>query len=343
MLRQERLSASAAVRRYERPCTPPLWARGGHAQTLLAHLLPSGGERVSRATHASREVALADGERLVVHETGGTSDARVILMHGLSGDANADYVRVAREALAARGHATWSVNHRGCGEGEGLAGKPYHSGKTEDLRDVLLESRADAPHLLHVVVGFSLSANIALLAAGRRDPVQPDAIVAVNPPVDLLRASRDIHRGWNRLYELRFSVRLARAVRARVRAGLATRDYRVPFGASLMEFDDLYTAPEGGFADGMDYYRRCSSLPVLDGVRVPAVWLTSGDDPFVRPDGFAEAPRSSDVCLHLEPVGGHVGYLERRGAGYGSWLSGAIPHYVDELLRVARERREETS
>ena len=335
MLREELLSTAHRIEAYSRPCTPPWFARGGHGQTLFAHVLPSGGRRVARATDEHREVLLADGERLLVFTRPGTTGVRVHLFHGLSGDVNADYMRHAADRLSARGHEVWSVNHRGCGEGEGLAGKPYHSGKVDDMQAVLAASRADAPGQLQLVIGFSLSGNIALLMAGRGAGPQPDGIIAVNPPVDLLRASLDIHRGLCRLYETRFVLRLRAAVERRRRAGLTSRPYSIPRSASLCDFDDLFTAPEAGFADGMDYYRRCSSLPYLASITRPTVWISAADDPFVAPSGFRDAPRSAHVHLHLEPTGGHVGYLAARGWGCERWLDGALEHYVGELARVA--------
>ena len=327
------------LRPYQRPCRPPPWARGGHAQTLLGHVLPSPGPRIGRAAGTrTHQVELDGGDRLLAFELPGTSGVRVHLFHGLSGDVNSEYMRRTAAALVGAGHGVWAVNHRGCGEGAGLARGTYHSGKTEDMAAVLAASRAQAPELVHLVVGFSLSANVALLLAGRGGSPQPDGLVAVNPPADLERASRDIGRGLSRLYELRFSWRLKRAVAERQRLGLSERRYRVPFGISLMEFDDLFTAPENGFADGLDYYRRCSSLPHLGAVAVPAVILTAADDPFVDPSIYAGLEPPANLRLHVEPVGGHVGYLEANGPGglgWRRWLDGALLHYVDELRRAA--------
>lgn len=318
-------------RPFPEACIPPPWARGGHAQTLLAHALPWAGEVAREAGWARREVTLEDGERLVVLARAGTSGVRVHLFHGLSGDAEVDYMRGLARALTRRGHGVWRVNHRGCGAGRGLATKPYHSGSSADMRAVLAASRAEAPGETHLVIGFSLSGNVALLLAAQELEPLPDGLIAVNPPVDLARASRDIHRGLSRLYELRFVLRLRRAVAERDRIRGRRGRAPIPLAASLMDFDDLYTAPEGGFTNGADYYRRCSSLPHLAGIRVPAVILSATDDPFVAADTLSGARLSATTHLHLEPCGGHVGYLARRGALWDRWLEGALVHYVEEL------------
>jgi predicted alpha/beta-fold hydrolase len=324
----------SGIRPYSVPCTPPAWARGGHAQTILGHLLPARGRALLRGARR-REIALPDGDRLVLFELAGSSGTRVHLFHGLSGDVEADYMLRTARALGAAGHEVWLVNHRGCGAGRGLAAGPYHSGVTTDMQAVLAASRADAPDRLHLVIGFSLSGNVALLLAAQRLAPLPDGLIAVSPPVDLARASVAIGRGPSRLYELRFMLRLRKAVRERERAGLVRERIAIPRLASLIEFDDLYTAPRAGFANGADYYRRCSSLPHLASIATPAVILTAADDPFVDAGAYRDASLPDNLRLHVEPVGGHMGYLARDGIGWDRWLDGALAHYVAELERLA--------
>ena len=327
------------IERYPIPCTPPRWARGGHGQTLLGHLLPAPGAVVSTAPDAQRhEIEASGGDRLVAFSlppTGSPSGVRAHLFHGLSGDADSDYMRGAAAHLRQAGHEVWAVNHRGCGAGAGLAREPYHSGKTEDMQAVLAQSRATGAASVHVVVGFSLSGNMALLAAARGEKPRPDGILAINPPVDLLRATEDMARGLSRLYQLRFIWRLRRALRRRAEAGLLQRSYSIPLSATMLEFDDLFTAPECGFEDGRDYYRRCSAGPRLADVDTPAVILTAADDPFVDPRMF-DRELSPQIFLHVEPHGGHVGYVEQGGPRGKRWLDGAISWYVDRLAARAR-------
>jgi predicted alpha/beta-fold hydrolase len=138
------------------------------------------------------------------------------------------------------------------------------------------------------------------------------------------------------VYERRFVRRLRRAVRERELDGLLAEPPRIPFGASLREFDELYTAPQAGFASAAEYYRRCSSLPRLREITTPTVVLTSADDPIVDCAMFRDLDLGAAVTLHIEPRGGHVGYLARAGLGYRHWLDAALVHYVDDLVRVAR-------
>ncbi len=325
------------------PCVPPLWARGGHVQTIASHLAPSRAPRLAPGDARSANtrqvfVELGDGDVLSVLERSGASDVRVLVLHGLSGDTNADYVTRLAAALAARGHGLWAVDHRGCGFGAGLARHPYHSGRTEDLAALVAASRRAAPHLVHVVVGFSMSGNIALLHAGRREPHLPDALVAVNPPVDLAGASRAVSRGLSRLYDLRFVTRLRRELARRRRAGTLAFDAHVPRLATLCDFDDLFTAPASGFASGADYHARCSALPHLRCIEVPTVIVTARDDPFVDASVYDRAAPSQHVHLRIEEHGGHVGYLDREWRRGSRWIDGALVAFVETLAERVRER-----
>jgi len=316
---------------YRVPCVPPWYARGGHGQTLWGHVLPSRGPFFEEGPERVREVNLTGGDRLRVFERPGRSGLRVLLFHGLSGDANADYMRRAAHVLGAAGHSIWSVNHRGCGIGKGLARGAYHSGRAEDMAAVLGASRARDPGLKQLVIGFSLSGNIALLLAGLGREEQPDALIAVNPPVDIGRTSVDISRGLSRLYERRFIWRLKRDVRARESAGLTRGSYRIPAGSSLVDFDNLFTAPECGFKNAADYYHQCSSLQHLGKIQQPGVILSAADDPFVKPLVYRGIPISESVHLHMEQSGGHIGYLSRDDKGGSRWIDAALLHYVTQL------------
>lgn len=274
------------------------------------------------------------GDQLAVRVHPGVSGTLVHLWHGLTGCSESDYVRSTTRTLTEAGHGVLAANHRGCGAGRGLARGTYHSGRAEDLAAVLAFGRRRFPGAKHLIVGFSLSGNALLLQLSDPGLEHPDAGIAVNPPVDLARCVERITTGWNRLYDLRFTRRLVRLVRERVEDGLLVDPPRFPLLANLREFDELFTAPRSGFADADDYYGRCSAGPRLERVEVQTVILTSADDPFVHPDDILSAVRSPAIDVHVEPRGGHLGYLTRDRTRLGTrrWLDTAVAHYVDALM-----------
>jgi predicted alpha/beta-fold hydrolase len=325
---------------YPHTLRPPFWAHSGHAQTLIGHILPSPGAAIGTDSgHAPIGIELPDGDQLIAFALaprGAPRGVRIHLFHGLSGDVNSEYMRRTAELLCDHGFEVWAVNHRGCGEGEGLARGTYHSGKIEDMQAVLAASRAASPNrnLRHVVVGFSLSGNIALLLSSKGLQPAPDAVIAINPPMDLAAAAVDIQQGLNRIYELRFLRRLCKTMDRRVKAGLLDKPLPISPTMSLAAFDDAVTAPLGGFASGADYYERCSTHKRLGEITTPTVIITTRDDPFVTGATLTGLSHSPSVHLHVEDHGGHVGYLNRgrHPLSWKRWLDGAVLHYVMELM-----------
>src|SRR5207245_750548 len=96
----------------------------------------------------------------------------------------------------------------------------------------------------------------------------------------------------------------------------------------LWLFDDLYTAPQGGFAGALDYYRRASSLPLIPSIPVPTLILTARDDPFVAIESFETLRAGSHVDVQIAPGGGHLGFLGWDGAGGIRWAERRLADWL---------------
>lgn len=312
----------SALARPALACEPPLWARGAHLQTIAAQFLPS---PTPELPWARRILDLGDGDRLALRYLEGTTGVSVILFHGLGGSVNGHYMRRASALLHARGHAVLAVNHRGAGEGKGLALEPYHSGSTRDLAAVLAMARELFPGQLQIAVGFSISANMLLLLLGRDGALGlPDRAIAVNPPADLEACSKRLCRGFNLTYDQYFVRRLRRELGGR--PGMLP----LPATRTLRAFDRVYTAPRAGFPTRLAYYEQCSCGPHLEGIRVPTVIISSLDDPFAPAGDLLKWALPPAVHLHAEATGGHMGYLTRNLPDH-RWLDYALDHYLREL------------
>lgn len=307
-------------------CDPPIWARTGHLQTILGHLFPS--EKVTENGHVLNVTLEKETERIHSTYHKGSSKFAVYLFHGLGGTAEASYMQ--RTAIKARamGHHVFINNHRGCGMGAGLASEPYHSGRADDLSKVIEYGRNMLPDHKHIAIGFSLSANaLLLLAAKVRAEVQPDYAITVNGPINLDRASLNLQKGLNKIYDKRFTADLETYMKKNRPEDIG--DFSLV--EDLRDFDQRYTAPLGGFKDRADYYNTCSAKQYLKDTNIPTVIITSEDDPFVSVRDYQDASYSPMTVLHIEKHGGHMGYLMKKGFGFERWLDLALGIYLEKI------------
>ncbi len=311
-------------------CEPPRWAASGHAQTIFGHLLPSPSLR-SKGQRV--EVPLPDGDVLVGFVQPGTSGAVVYVFHGLAGSTDSTYMHRTSILAQKRGHTVILFNHRGCGEGRGLARLPYHSGRAEDLSAVIEFGRREFPTKRHMAIGFSLSGNaLLLLLSGKRGRVQPDVALSVNAPIHLAESSALLRRGLNRIYDIKFY----RQCRQDILKGPERHKWlnALPQLVTLHEFDQLYTAPTSGFLDREDYYSSCSTHSLMSQIQIPTILLTAKDDPLVPVENYQNAVVSRHVDRHIESFGGHMGYISRSNTPMGSkrWQDYAVDQAMNELI-----------
>jgi predicted alpha/beta-fold hydrolase len=304
---------------------PHPWLRNGHLQTLAGMAPGASPDEAER-----HEVALPDGDRLVLHdnrpETWHPGRRTALLVHGLCGAHHSGYLCRTAAGLNAAGIRTFRIDLRGCGAGVALARQPYHSGRSQDVHAALTAIARWCPGSPTTLVAFSLGANIALKLlgeCGNRPPGGLDRAVAVSPPADLAASVASLRRYPARFYDRFFTATLLRQVRASPTLGeAAARIFAHHEPTRLVEFDDLFTAPLSGFGDAATYYRLCSAAPLLGAIRVPTTILIAQDDPIVPWRPLAERPRSGHVTLCVTAHGGHLGFL---AAGAGRrWMDGQV-------------------
>lgn len=322
------------------PCQSPVWAPDRHSQTIWGDLLPS---PTLKQPGSKWVLLLPDQDQLVlrVHENS-ASEWVMVLFHGLTGSANSKYMqRVAHEVLASNQSSVVLMNHRNCGEGTGLARRPYHSGRSDDLGFVINETRRRFPGKKILAAGFSMSANALLLLMSRVLPPAgiftpdefearrqelgvdlPDAAITVNAPIHLENSARQLSRSLNRIYEMTFMTNLHFLLRRLEREGRVPVTKGVHPLMKVSAFDDLFTAPQGGFSSGLDYYTTCSARTHLHKIDRPTACLTAANDPFIDYREYLRATVSPLVRLHIEREGGHLGYLHKEKTPLGShrWL-----------------------
>ena len=307
--------------------------RGPHLQTIAAAKLrlwrrePPGDVQV---------VTLPDGDRIALVVSTPPQwrpdSPTVLLLHGLCGCHQSSYMMRLALKLWRRGIRAIRMNMRGCGAGVGLARQPYHSGRSPDVLAVLEDLQEQLQQSPVTLLGFSLGGNVMLKFAGelgRRAEALCTQVIAVCPPADLAACSRLLSQPSNRLYERYFMRRLLVAVAERHRLFPDLAPVNLPERLSLYRFDNLYTAPQCGFADAEDYYARSSAAPWVPQITLPCRILFAADDPVIDATVFDGGALPANVEVVRTSQGGHLGFLGRPGrpGGY-RWMDSCLLDWI---------------
>ena len=325
-----------------RPFRPVRWLPSRHLQTIVPTVLgaPEVGETPGALPAEVRTIAV-DGENAVqLHVTrpeiaaGAAARGSLLLVHGLGGSVRSkDVLRIAAAALR-RGWTVARLNLRNCGETESLSTSLYNAGQSDDVGATLADMDAAGLPRPFAVLGSSLGGNTVLrYAATAGGGCGADAVIALNPPIDLRACAEVINRPDNLIYQAYFTRSLCSLLN-RVRAvrhvpGPAAALWRI---RTVWRFDAAFTVPDAGHSSVEDYYAYASAGPLLGQIRVPGLLIAARNDPVV-PFSIFERHRtaSGGPLRYLHPDrGGHVGYWQRGSPRF--WAAEAALDYLDEVL-----------
>ena len=78
---------------------------------------------------------------------------------------------------------------------------------------------------------------------------------------------------------------------------------------TVLEFDEIVTAPQNNFKNAKDYYQKCSSRQFIPAITLPTLILHSTDDPFIGNADFYNLPKKKNIDLLMTQAGGHVSWI----------------------------------
>ena len=261
----------------------------------------------------------------------------VIIVHGLEGSSDSNYMKGIAEKAFARGFHAIRMNQRNCGGSEKLTPTLYNSGMSNDYRAVLEELAMVDGFEQIFFVGYSMGGNLVLKMVGELGDSAPAAlrgICAVCPALDLAACADALERKDNFFYQRHFVNNLM-ARYAKKQKLFPDRYSANGFGPvrTIREFDDVITAPNFGYRDAQEYYEAASAKQVLDKIKVPTLLITSEDDPFVPYVSFLalKPERNSAVRFVATRHGGHCGFISRHGGEERFWAEQRIVDFCEEV------------
>jgi predicted alpha/beta-fold hydrolase len=313
----------------------PFLFQSPHHQTILSSFLNFIFEPISKTVL----VPLPDGDRLAMEitepEGWKPTDLSVVLVHGLCGSHQSPNPARMAKRLSAQGIRAIRFNMRGCGSGRGLAKHIYHSGRSEDLFEALKLVKFEHPDSPIVLIGFSLGGNIVLKLVGELNALGHrylKGVIAVSPPVDLYSSVQMIGQPENAFYERYFYKLLRADVYYRHKKFKDLPPCDLPKNLKLYEFDQIYTAPNCGFNNAIDYYNKCSAAHVVEDIAIPCKILLSEDDPIISAKSLDMYNFAKNIEVFKTKKGGHMGYLSSPRSEKGFyWLDSLLEDWVKEF------------
>jgi predicted alpha/beta-fold hydrolase len=327
------------------PFHPRPWLTNAHLQTIFGNLLPRA-DTLPPPFAQLVEVSPAHGTQIssqVLCECHWqplperSTRPTAIILHGLEGSAQSQYVVGNANKLWQAGCNVIRMNMRNCGGTERLSPTLYHSGLSADVNHVL-RFFIETQSLQRVaLIGYSMGGNLVLKLAGELGtaaPPQLRSVVGVSPAVDLAASADALHLSLNRFYERRFLRALLK--RFRRKAQLFPRAFdpaRTSQIHSIRDFDDKITALYSGFQSADDYYFRAAAARVLNRIAVPTLILHAADDPFIRITTETRSQITSNPSIQwLETThGGHCAFLAKPNKATGDdgyWAEHAALRFV---------------
>lgn len=311
--------------------------RGGHAQTVLARLLPAAYPR-SLPPPRTVDVEVAEGTKLRVEVTLNRHDSpMLVLVHGLAGSSRSGYmVRTAAEAFR-RGYSVTRVNVRNAAGTHHLCRGLFNILQWPDVGAVLERLHAEYPGRRMIAAGFSLGGNSLLNLVGRerRYAELLAGVVAVNAPIDICRSVAQVCRPENRFYMRAFTWKMVRDIQIKRRLG---EPYPEPVWRDLPTVPDIdlkFVLPETPFRTLKDYYTEASASPYIRNIEIPVEIISALDDPIIPPQMIADVPSyAASVSVRLVGNGGHIGYLHRTGLELRFWAGGAIADFCERVAPI---------
>ncbi len=328
---------------------PRRFLRNGHIQTIAGNFLPRKHPHLPPPEECVIEVEPGTSSHgpssVLCHchwqpEAVRSSRATIILLHGLEGSSQSQYV-VGNAARAwSAGMNVVRMNMRNCGGTEHLSLTLYHSGFSSDVATVMEHFAKKKGCEQFALVGYSMGGNLVLKLVGELGNAAPaylKAVVGVSPAMDLAASADALHEPRNRIYEQKFLRSLLK--RFARKAQLYPDIYRLESSRgvrTIREFDHRITAEYSGFSSADDYYKRSSSAQFASSIKVPTLIMHALDDPFVRmlPQTRTALLANPHVRLIETDHGGHCAFLEpRTEASDGYWAERILLQFI--LARIS--------
>ncbi len=282
---------------------------------------------------------LSDGDFLDLDFIRNNSETLLIALHGLEGSSNSPYIKAISKHFDLQGIDICAVNFRGCSGEDNKFLYAYHSGKTEDLHEVIQYINAKHDYKNILIVGYSLGGNVTLKYLGEQKfdiPMNVKSAIAISVPCDLASSSTVLAQKHNKLYMKQFLRTLKKKIllKSQKFPDSFIDIERIKAAKNFKDYDDAYTAPAHGFKDVEDYWAKNSSKQFLNTISIPTLILSAADDTFLSNECYPTkiVEENQHILLEVPKYGGHVGFNSKVIGKNGFWLEKRVLDFSTSII-----------
>ncbi len=302
---------------------------------MVQTVLNSSGLRTfgkNQMANAAEEVILdLEGTRLqgfLSRQKGREPKGLVILFHGWEGSAGSAYILHTGKFLYGHGFNVFRLNFRDHGDTHHLNSGLFMGTLFDEVYGAVKVVAAMAGNMPVFVAGFSMGANFAVRVAARfgGDPIgNLGGVVAVNPPLDPMKATVNIDRiGPVKAYFIR---KWKKSLKRKQELFPGRYDFSDILNMNTcMEMTEALIPRLSDYTGAADYFRGYTLTGELfSRVGAPLMVITAVDDPIIPAEDFSRIEPGGNTTLIMQEYGGHCGYIE--GLSLRSWYQGKMLEY----------------
>lgn len=307
---------------------PNIFFKNKHFNTIYRHF-----SKTEKINYKRERLTTKDNDFIDLDISSVNSNKLIIAIHGLEGNSKSKYILALVNIANLRNYDVITVNLRGCSGTPNNKLNSYHSGKTEDLFDIIEFVNKKYKYSEINIVGYSLGGNITIKFMGEfaeKMPSNLNKAVAISVPCKLKDSAIKLSKGFNKLYQYRFLSRLKKKAKIKFLQfpNHNLDENKILSSKNFKQFDNSYTAKANSFKNADDYWTKSSSEQFIKDIRKPVLLITAKDDPFLTDSCFPfnDAKQSSSFYLLQTKYGGHVGFYQ--GFKSNSWLENKILDFL---------------
>lgn len=290
---------------------PPFWAKSPVAQTSLNRMkFRRWGANPMIENAKETIITTADGTRLqgfISLQKVRPGKGMIILIHGWEGSANSTYVYCMGKLLFNEGYDVFRLNFRDHGKTHHLNEGIFHGALIDEVYEAVVQASKLGGDQQVQIIGFSMGGNFTLRIALRGFENLKE-IYAISPVLYPLKSTLKLA---NSKFEQYFREKWTRSLRKKAALFPDKYDFTELYEEpDMLKMTDILLKKYSDYPSVEAYFDQYTLTPErLAELKVPAIVITSTDDPVIDDGDYAAYGHLDKLHLYVQSYGGHVGFI----------------------------------